>query len=52
MGRIEERFLKDYNPDNVAPFNWRRILILLVFLAAFPVMIWGVSVGGWWFAEM
>ncbi|MCF6464006.1 YfcC family protein [Clostridium sp. Cult1] len=52
MGRIEERFLKDYNPDDVVPFNWRRILILLVFLGAFPLMIWGVSVGGWWFAEM
>lgn len=52
MGKIEERFLKDYNPDNVIPFNWRRILILLVFLGAFPIMIWGVSVGGWWFTEM
>lgn len=52
MDRIEERFLKDYNPENVIPFNWRRILILLVFLAAFPIMIWGVSTGVWWFPEM
>lgn len=52
MGKIEEKFLKDYNPDNAIPFNWRRILILLVFLGAFPIMIWGVSVGGWWFTEM
>lgn len=52
MGKIEERFLKDYDPENVVPFNWRRILILLVFLAAFPIMIWGVSTGRWWFPEM
>ncbi len=53
MGKIEERFLKDYDPENVVPFNWRRILILLVFLAAFPITIWGgVSTGVWWFPEM
>ena len=52
MDRIEERFLKGYDPDNVIPFNWRRILILLIFLAAFPIMIWGVSTGTWWFPEM
>lgn len=52
MDKIEERFLKDYDPENVVPFNWRRILILLVFLAAFPIMIWGVSTGVWWFPEM
>lgn len=50
--RIEERFLKDYNPENNIAFTWRRIVILLVFLGAFPVMIWGVSTGVWWFAEM
>lgn len=26
--RIEERFLKYYDPENVVPFNWRRILML------------------------
>lgn len=52
MGKIEERFLKDYNPEEVAPFNWRRILILVIFLGAFPIMIWGVSTGVWWFPEM
>jgi uncharacterized ion transporter superfamily protein YfcC len=49
---IEERFLKDYDPDNVLPFNWKRVLILLVFLGAFPIMVWGVSTGVWWFPEM
>lgn len=52
MGRIEDRFLKDYDPDNVVAFDWRKILILVVFLVAFPIMVWGVSSGGWWFTEM
>ena len=52
MDKVKERFLKDYNPDNVVPFDWRRILILIVFLSAFPIMIWGVSSGTWWFPEM
>src|SRR5690606_36400522 len=52
MEKVEERFLKDYSPENVVSFNWRRILILVVFLSAFPVMIWGVSTGVWWFPEM
>jgi len=50
--KIEERFLKGYDSEKVVPFNWRSILILLIFLGAFPVMVWGVSVGGWWFTEM
>ncbi|NMA86176.1 MAG: YfcC family protein, partial [Tissierellia bacterium] len=52
MEKIEERFLKGYDPDNVIPFNWRRALILIVFLGAFPIMIWGVSSSDWWFPEM
>lgn len=52
METIEERFLKNYDPENVIPFDWRRILILVMFLAAFPIMIWGVSTGVWWFPEM
>lgn len=50
--KIKDRFLKGYDPEKVVPFNWRRILILIIFLGAFPVMVWGVSVGGWWFTEM
>ncbi len=50
--RIEERFLKHYDSENVVPFNWRRILMLVVFLGAFPILIWGVSTGIWWFPEM
>lgn len=50
--KLKKDFLKDYDPDNVVPFDWRRILILLIFLAAFPIIIWGVSSGDWWFPEM
>ena len=50
--KIEKRFLKDYHPEDVKPFNWRRIGMLLVFLGAFPVMVWGVVTTRFWFAEM
>lgn len=30
MPRIEQRFLKDYDPTNVLPFNWRRIAMLVI----------------------
>lgn len=52
MPQIREQFLKDYDPENVVKFDWRRILILIVFLSAFPIMIKGVSSGKWWFPEM
>lgn len=52
MERIEEKFLKDFDTNKAVPFTWRRILMLLVFLGAFPIMVWGVSRGGWWFTEM
>ncbi|QSH59105.1 YfcC family protein [Photobacterium damselae subsp. damselae] len=49
---FEKRFLEDVNLDAPAPFNIRKKLILTLFVAAFPLMIWGVSVGGWWFPSM
>lgn len=52
MPRIEERFLKDYDPNNVVPFDWKRVSMLVIFVLAFPIMIWGVSSQGWWFEEM
>ncbi len=52
MPKVKERFLKDYDPNQVVAFDWRRISMLVVFIAAFPIMIWGVSKGGWWFEEM
>lgn len=50
--KIEERFLKNYDPNASIPFNWRRILMLIIFIGAFVIMVWGVSRGGWWFTEM
>ncbi|MDO5718960.1 MAG: YfcC family protein [Tissierellia bacterium] len=52
MPRIKERFLKGYDPDNVVDFDWRKILMLVLFIGAFPIMIWGVSSQNWWFDEM
>lgn len=34
------------------PFTWRRKVILLLFVAAFPTMVWGVMSQGWWFPQM
>ncbi len=36
----------------VLPLTGRVALLLVLFAATFGVMIWGVSVGGWWFEEM
>lgn len=49
---IEERFLKNYDPANAPAFNWRRVLMLIMFFGAFVWMVIGVSKLGWWFEEM
>lgn len=49
---IHERFLKDYDSESKVQFTIRRKLVLLIFTLAFPIMIWGVARGGWWFEEM
>lgn len=49
---IHERFLKDYDSESKVQFTIRRKLVLLIFTWAFPIMIWGVARGGWWFEEM
>ena len=49
---IKERFLKDYSQENDVKFNWRKKIILFLFLFQFVVMIWGVSSLGWWFQEV
>ena len=50
--KIDNRFLKGYDPDNVVAFNWQRVLMLIIFVGAFPVMVWGVASQDWWFGEM
>ncbi|WP_241761646.1 YfcC family protein, partial [Fusobacterium nucleatum] len=49
---IKERFLKDYNEEHNIKFNWRKKLILFLFVLQFLIMIWGVSSLGWWFQEI
>lgn len=52
MPRIKERFLKDYDPDNVPEFTLKKKITLIIFASAFIIMIWGVQSQGWWFTEM
>ncbi|WP_040213368.1 YfcC family protein [Clostridium polynesiense] len=49
---IKEKFLKDYDPNNVIEFTLRRKLMLIIFGLSFVVMTWGVSMKQWWFMEM
>ena len=51
----EAHFLKGRNlSEDVerTDFTTTRKLVLTIFAASFGVMIWGVSMGGWWMAEM
>ncbi|SNV22220.1 H+/gluconate symporter and related permeases [Dermatophilus congolensis] len=38
--------------DSHVAFDWRRKIILVLFVTPFPLMVWGVMAGGWWFPEM
>lgn len=46
------RFLKEGSLDEAVPFTLRRKIILTLFILAFPLMVWGVSMAGWWFPQM
>ncbi|MGL6476669.1 YfcC family protein [Aeromonas hydrophila] len=46
------RFLKEGALDEGVPFTLRRKIILTLFILAFPLMVWGVSMAGWWFPQM
>ena len=46
------RFLKDSSLNDNVPFTLRRKIILTLFAIAFPLMVWGVSLAGWWFPQM
>ena len=48
---IREKFLKDYSEENDVKFDWRKKIILFLFVFQFIIMIWGVSSLGWWFQE-
>lgn len=49
---FKQRFLKDSNMEQKTPFTLRRKIILTLFAIAFPMMVWGVSMAGWWFPQM
>lgn len=46
------RFLKEGALDEGVPFTLRRKIILTLFILAFPLTVWGVSMAGWWFPQM
>lgn len=49
----EAHFLGQKDPAQEAPvFTGLHKLVLLMFAAAFVVMVWGVLMGGWWMGEM
>jgi uncharacterized ion transporter superfamily protein YfcC len=47
-----EHFLKAQDATGTPPLTGVRMIILLLFALSFAVMIWGVSVAGWWMAQM
>ena len=47
----EAHFLKETKAE-AASFTGLHKIVLILFAATFAVMIWGVSMGGWWMAEM
>ncbi len=48
----EAHFLKGRTSAETVPFTPVRRVVLLIFAVTFAIMIWGVSMGGWWMAEM
>ncbi len=50
-----EKFYHTYRDDSntvVPEFTLKRKIILTLFSIGFPIMIWGVMYGGWWFPTM
>ena len=48
----EAHFLKGREETDSMELTFTRKVVLVVFALSFGVMIWGVSAGGWWMAEM
>jgi len=47
----EAHFLAETPSENVG-FTVLHKIVLILFARTFGVMVWGVSIGGWWMAEM
>ena len=48
----EEHFLKGRSESETTVLTGTHKIVLAIFALSFAVMIWGVSAGGWWMAEM
>ena len=48
----EAFFLKGRDGPDETDFTLQQKIVLVIFAVTFGVMIWGVSSGGWWMAEM
>lgn len=42
----------DTAEEDIRPFDFQQKIILILFAAAFPIMVWGVMSRGWWFPTM
>lgn len=49
---FNERWAMDSSAAEVKEFNWEKKLILVLFVSAFVIMVWGVMAAGWWFPQM
>lgn len=48
----EAHFVGDRRQEELPAFTGKHKLVLTIFGVTFAIMIWGVSTGGWWMAEM
>ena len=45
-------YMQDVKAEGEVAFDWRKKVILVLFVAAFPILVWGVMSRGWWFPQM
>jgi len=49
---FDKQWGMDVTDETVGRFTWRRKVSLILFIAAFPLMVVGVINWGWWFPQM
>lgn len=47
-----KRWAMNSSMDDIKDFNWEKKIILVLFVSAFVIMVWGVMAAGWWFPQM
>ncbi|MEG1197232.1 MAG: YfcC family protein [Raoultibacter sp.] len=50
--KFNELYAVDPDGSKLGPFTWRKKVILVLFVVAFPIMVWGVVSQHWWFPQM